>query len=370
MMKGRMLCSILALAMLTACTSVTDNSAEIIYKESQNTTTKHTTSSTETTTTQTTTTSVKQAEKRLIKPQFTLDVLSENSYKITIDTSLENTDKITAYRLISQNGTVQRDKLCEVESIAQFDVDVHNVISTDSYKNDVGALKCDYYASGIILEISNENQSVLSDVLYTEVTLETGVVNQYNATLAGATSCGAAAGMLIIQAISPVWDSELIQRLNTIRNYSALSDDYSIGGPEYYLCGWQITNSVNKFLSDNGITDFSLNDFRGVKTTENTLLELVSTGRPAVLEVCYGNGNVLTDYAGYSHWICINGFRLTKDGTQFRYEDTISLSQSWISADKLDTSNANVSYGNSGFTPTKYISSIRQTVTESFFKEI
>ena len=82
---------------------------------------------------------------------------------------------------------------------------------------------------------------------------------------------------------------------------------------------------------------------------------MLSTGRPAVIEVCYLLGNVTRDFQGISHWITINGFSLGADGYTFRFSDPITASYRSISSEMLDTSNANVSYGNSGYIPVRYI---------------
>ncbi|GEM_PF-2182985 len=191
--------------------------------------------------------------------------------------------------------------------------------------------------------------------LPSEAYVNTGKFSQYSCALAPSTACGATAGTLILQSISYLSGDKLTQRMNTVRNYSALGDKYSCGGPEYYLCGFQISNSLNRYLKDNGIQGYRLTNHRTGRSTEETLKELISTGRPAVLEVCYANAAVLPDYRGYSHWICINGYRTTENVVQFRYSDTITNSQLWVSSELLDRSNANVSYGNFHLQPERYI---------------
>ncbi len=191
--------------------------------------------------------------------------------------------------------------------------------------------------------------------LPSEAYVNTGTFSQYSCTLSPSTACGATAGALILQSISYLSGDKLTQRMNTVRNYSALGDKYSCGGPQYYLCGFQISNSLNRYLKDNGIDGYRLTNHRTGRSTEETLKELISTGRPAVLEVCYANGEILADYRWYSHWICINGYRTTENGVQFRYSDTIANGQLWVSSELLDRSNANVSYGSFYFQPERYI---------------
>ena len=188
-----------------------------------------------------------------------------------------------------------------------------------------------------------------------EVLIDTGTFNQYQCSLAGSTACGATAGTLLLQTLSYVTSDELIERMDTIRNYSALGDDYSCGAPQYYLAGYQISNCLNKYLEDNGFDGYHLTNHRTDRSTEETLIQLLATGRPAVLEVCYANGTMLSDFQGYSHWICVNGYRITDEGVQFRYSDTIADTQMWVDSDLLDISNANVSYGNFYLQPEMYI---------------
>lgn len=220
-----------------------------------------------------------------------------------------------------------------------------------------------------------KSTDVTSDAAVTEVTVsdvaepvefpdeayvETGTFNQYSCTLAGSTACGATAGTLILQSISYVSGEELSQRMETIRNYSELGDEFSCGAPQYYLCGYQISNSLNKYIEEKELSKNRLTNFRTDRSTEDTLIELIATGRPAVLEVCYRNGNVLSDFQGYSHWICINGYKKTESGTQFRYSDTIAVSENWVDSELLDKSNANVSYGDFYIQPERYICSFEE----------
>lgn len=190
-------------------------------------------------------------------------------------------------------------------------------------------------------DVSFDNSSEIREEsmeLPSECLIETGIFNQYNCSLAGNTACGATAGTLILQSISYLSGDELTERMETIRNYSAIGDEYSCGAPQYYLAGFQISNSLNKYLNDNGIDGYHLTNHRTDKSTKQTLMELLATGRPAVLEVCYGNGKALDDFQGYSHWICVNGYRVTDVGVEFRYSDTIAVAENWISSELLDES--------------------------------
>lgn len=46
----------------------------------------------------------------------------------------------------------------------------------------------------------------------------------------------------------------------------------------------------------------------------------------------YGNGQILKNHNGYTHWICINGFRQIGENIEFRYEDTITQQRAWVSS--------------------------------------
>ena len=74
----------------------------------------------------------------------------------------------------------------------------------------------------------------------------------------------------------------------TVVPETALGDDFSTGPSEYYLEGKHISNGVNKYITEELSGELLLTDHRTAeKTTEETLIELLATGRPAVIEVCY-----------------------------------------------------------------------------------
>lgn len=315
---------------------------------------------------------VSEKPAEMTKPDFEILKLSEKEVSLRLIGDLENVDTVRVYGLSvsSESGgkvsqTLRGEFSADEISGGVITFPAGEVLSEEFFEKGNSDIKCGYSYSGYRIEYANEDRSVFSDDRAAEILLDTGTVDQYEAELAGATACGAAAGTLLIQNIAPAWGSELTERMSTIRGYSAISDEYSIGGQEYYMSGGQISNSVNKYLADNGIEGFEITDHRTERSTEDTLISLISTGRPAVLEVCYIGGEIVPDFRGYSHWITVNGFRLTDNGYEFRCEDTISLKQRWISSATLDASNANVSYGN-GMTPTRYICSERSTVINSF----
>lgn len=307
----------------------------------------------------------------IAKPQFEIADISDSRVVLRLENLPENVDTVCVYRLYTSSdnaGQVTKELVMKTsaEDIGgSLEISFGESSDSTVYEKDNSALKCPYYAEGLQVSYLSGEQEISSDIELTNVTLDTGTVNQYNATLAGGTACGAAAGTLILQSVAPVWGDELTARMDTIRSYSALSDEFSIGGAEYYMSGQQISNSVNKYISDNGLGEDHLTDFRSEMSTEDTLTGLISTGRPAVLEVCYIGGNIVTEYQGYSHWITVNGFQRTAGGVEFRCEDTISLNQRWISSRDLDTANANVEYGGD-FVPTRYISSFENAVIDKF----
>ena len=219
----------------------------------------------------------------------------------------------------------------------------------------------DYQGNDITMKalyatVSDGVSEVRSDLAWLECYLDTGVVNQYWCSLAGSTACGTAAGVIAMQISYPSSGDALFTRLNDMRKYGLLGADFSTGPSEYYLCGEHISNAVNKYVAEELSGDLVLTDHRVPdKTTEETLIGLLTTGRPAVIEVCYLLGQVTRDFQGISHWITINGFSLGPDGYTFRFADPITVSYRSITSEMLEVSNANVSYGDSGYIPDRYI---------------
>ena len=198
--------------------------------------------------------------------------------------------------------------------------------------------------------VSDGITEVRSELFYTDCMLDTGVVNQYRCALAGSTACGTAAGVIAMQIVYPSSGDVLFTRLNEMRKYGLLGEDFSTGPAEYYLCGDHITNAVNKYITEELSGNPVMTDHRTAgKTTEETLIELLSTGRPAVIEVCYLLGNVTRDFQGISHWITVNGFSYGYDGYTFRFAGPIKVSYRSISSERPEVSNANVSCSGSGF---------------------
>ena len=215
--------------------------------------------------------------------------------------------------------------------------------------------------------LSDGNAEVRSHLVYTDCFLDSGVVNQYWCTYAGSEACGPAAGAIALQFIDPVQGDEMFQRVNTMRNYCLEGADYCSGAPLFELVEEQVSNTVNRYIREELSADLVFTDHRVPdETTEETLIRLLTTGRPAVIEVCYLRGGVTEQFWGYSHWITVNGFSLENNGYWFRYSDPVTVSYVSVSSDLLDKSNQNVSYenlrlyGNFTAVPTRYIGAFKE----------
>ena len=255
------------------------------------------------------------------------------------------TDKLLTVTTAEAAGSVQVIYNPDAEPLAEA-----HLIPNFDYRGNEITIRAIYAVT------SDGMTDIRSDPVYVECYLETGVVDQHRCTLAGDTACGIAAGVIAMQMSYPVSGEDLYSRMNDMRNYCTLGLDFCAGAPYYYLEGAHISRDVNKYVSEELNGSMTLKDHRVPdKTTEETMIELLTTGRPAVIEVCYLLGNVTWDFQGISHWITVNGFSLGEDGYTFRFSDSITASYRTISSEMLDTSNANVSYGNSDYIPVRYI---------------
>ena len=261
------------------------------------------------------------------------------------------TDKLLAETTADKNGTASllynllTPPLSETEIKPDFQYKGGDVVLTALYA-----------------AVTHENTELRSGLAYVSGYLDTGVVNQYWCTYGGSTACGPAAGAIIMQLVDPVYGDEMFTRVNTMRNYCMEGSDYCTGYPMFENTGEQITNTVNRYVREelNGGRLLSNHRTPG-KTTEETLIELLTTGRPAVIEVCYLRGMVMEDYWGYSHFITINGFFLDGNGYWFRYSDPVTVSYASVSSDLIEKSNKNVSYRYlSGYTYDRYIAAFEE----------
>ena len=229
-------------------------------------------------------------------------------------------------------------------------------ISEVSHSPEFTYQRNDVEMTAVYAVVSDDFCEVRSDLYFVECYLDTGFVDQHRCTIAGDTACGTAAGVITMQVSYPSSGDDLYTRMETMRQYCVLGSEYSAGPSEYYLAGEHISNGVNKYIAEELSGNSILTDHRTAdKTTEETIIELLSTGRPAIIEVCYLLGKVTRDFQGISHWITVNGFSLGENGYTFRFADSITVSYAEISSEMLDTSNANVSYGGSGYVPVRYI---------------
>lgn len=221
----------------------------------------------------------------------------------------------------------------------------------------------DVIINALYAVLSNGDSETNSDLIYTDCFLDSGVVNQYWCIYAPSEACGPAAGTAVLQFVDPVYGNDMFTRINTMRNYCLDGKSYCTGEPFFELVEEQITNTVNRYIREENFSDNYLfkNHRTDEKSTEETLIELLTTGRPAVIEVCYLRGSVTEDFWGYSHWIAINGFSLENNSYWFRYSDPVTVTYTSVSSDLLDRSNKNVSYknlsdyGNFHATPSRYI---------------
>ncbi len=233
---------------------------------------------------------------------------------------------------------------------------IYNAISAERTTPDFT-----YEGSEIVIKalygiVSDGASEIRSDLFYTECFMETSVINQFYSTYHGSSACGPAAGVIVMQPVYPSSEIEMYERMNVMRDYCKDGDDYCTGDPKYETVGSHITNTVNRYIKEELHGTMLLADHRTTdKTTEETLIELLSTGRPAIIEVCYLRGSVTEDFWGISHWIVINGFFMVGNKYWFRYSDPVTVSYIGISSDFLDASNKNVSYGDLPYTPDRYI---------------
>ena len=289
------------------------------------------------------------AEPEEVQPDRTInkpDTKLINSNTILISSSLENVDSIRlySYEVSSESGGVVTQDLIfegipEDITTGEISFDTQNVIKTETYEKDNSAIKTDYYAKGVKLCLSNEENEEWSDFMGLEVSFDTGVCNQYNCAFHGSTACGAANGTLLLQTVVPVWGSELTARMSAIRDYSALGYEYSaMADIDYCMTGIMVYNSVNKYMEDNGIEGYRITDLGTEdKPTEEIIIEAINTGRPAAIMVSYRFEVIYTDYQGYGHWITINAYRIDENGEVWlRWENTLTNKQYWVDSVTAD----------------------------------
>ncbi len=259
----------------------------------------------------------------------------------------------------AENAIIDRlliDTEAESDGGVTIGYSVYNTISAERTTPDFT-----YEGSEIVIKalygvVTHGGTEIRSGLFYTECFMETSVINQFYSTYHGSAACGPAAGVIVIQPVYLASEIEMYDRMNVMRDYCMDGDDYCTGEPKYETVGSHITNTVNRYIKEELSGTMFLTDHRTAdKTMEETLIELLSTGRPAIVEVCYLRGSVTQDFWGISHWIVINGFFMVGNQYWFRYSDPVTVSYIGISSDFLDASNRNVSYGDLPYTPDGYI---------------
>ncbi len=260
----------------------------------------------------------------------------------------------------SAENAVIDQLLIDTEAESDGDVTIgyseYNAISAERITPDFTYEGSEVVIKALYGVVSEGDSEIRSSLFYTECFMETSVINQFYSTYHGSAACGPAAGVIVIQPVYPASGIEMYDRMNVMRDYCMDGDDYCTGEPKYETVGSHITNTVNRYIREELSGTMFLSDHRTAdKTMEETLIGLLSTGRPAIVEVCYLRGSVTQDFWGISHWIVVNGFFMVGNKYWFRYSDPVTVSYIGISSDFLDASNRNVSYGDLPYTPDGYI---------------
>ncbi len=302
-------------------------------------------------TSEATTEATTEVQNVMQTPTFEYTEASDPDEKVTlkVTSDLENVDELLVYHIeaTSDDKSVVYRQLAgefsvnEISDNLMLDIDMSAAGEVEEISKDNSAIQTTFYSAGYKICAVNEDSEQWSEYYPYEVLFDTGSVYQYNASFYGSTACGAANGVLLLQTAMPAWGDELNDRLDVVRSYSGISDDYSCGEEiEYCMSGTHIKNSVNRWLEENNISEFSIEDFGDEDgETEDIIRSLLDTGRPATVMVAYSGGEIIDEYQ-YAHWITINGYRISDDGQtcEFRWENTIlQVDSQWDSADVVDT---------------------------------
>ena len=293
-----------------------------------------------------------QAESDMPIPNFEYYDIKNSSqdFSLKITSSFDNVSKIKIYHIEANSENkksifqklVGEFNILEIPNDKIISVNIKNEAESIELSKDNSKIQTDFYCAGYKICYENKNETIWSEFKPYILTIDTGTVNQYDAVFWGNTACGAANGVLILQTVSNAFGQDLINRLNAVRNYSKLSYDYSCGEKiQYCMSGDQIVNSVNTYLHDTGIYDFSIQNFGDLNLdTETIICNMLDSGRPCTVMVEYSNGEILP-WSPYSHWITINGYRISESDNsyEFRWENTLlSSGAKWISAKSLNES--------------------------------
>ena len=252
--------------------------------------------------------------------------------------------------------TLLSDTTAETDDRADIPYNTYNSLSAERIKPDFTYNGSDITLKALYGVVSDGSSRVQSGLLYTECFIETSVINQFYCTYHGSSACGPAAAVVAIQPVYPTVEIEMYDRMNVMRDYCMEGEAFCTGDPAYETVGTHITNTVNRYIMEELSGSMLFTDHRTAdKTTEQILIGLLSTGRPAIVEVCYLRGAVTQDFWGLSHWITINGFFMVGNTYWFRYSDPVTVSYIGISSDLLEASNKNVVYINLPYKPDRYI---------------
>ena len=324
----------------TGCgTEISDNTSQNIPAYNSQTVTSQSGES-ETTTSES---AGKAEEKTIVTPDFEYTEAKNPDKKVTlkITTDLENVEKIKIYKCSANSkdkknavyrlvGQLTPDEITSDKSIT---VKVGKKDKVRKVAKDNSAIKVGYSTAGYRICAVSGKETVWSEFRPYKTTIDTGTIYQYNADFEGFTACGASNGVLVIQPADPVYDQNMLDRFNGVRNYSKISTKYSGGKKlEYCMVGDQVVNSVNDYLKKKG-KKYSVKNFDDVGGEPSDIVrELIDTGRPAMFDVQYRFGKIRTK-SPYSHWITVNGYKISADGKSyiFRWENTIEpVDSQWV----------------------------------------
>ena len=274
--------------------------------------------------------------------------------RVVLEGDIAQGDRIRLYQRVYKTAEhVIKDQLildteAETASPVTLNYGWYGELPTEAeYKPDFPKPERYVELTAVYVVVSNKTSTIHSDLIYTYCWMDTGVVNQYWCSVAANTACGPAAGAIAMQFAYPAEGNDLFTRVNDMRKYSLLGEDFVCDSGWYDTAGKHITNAVNKYITEELDGKEEMVDFRTPdKSTEDTLLELITSGRPPVIEVCYIRGGITLEFYGYSHWITLNGFILRDNGYNFFYSDPLAVNYREISSEWLEKSNQNVQYPN------------------------
>ena len=189
------------------------------------------------------------------KTTLSIHVSAPGSVRLDGDISVNDRIRLWSREYRSADHTITDRLLAETTAEADDSVSLTYNLYAAPVSEEVITPDFSYEGREIVIKalyavVSDDNSQVRSDLIYTDCTLDTGVVNQYWCSLAGSTAFGTAAGVTAMQIAYPSSGDGLFTRLNVMRKYSLIGEEFSTGPSEYYLCGDHINNAVNKYVSE------------------------------------------------------------------------------------------------------------------------